>query len=427
MILGDRSILNGATALTLDSPLGVGLAVALGCGLLIGVERERRKGQQGHRATAGLRTFTIAALAGALAQGLGQTWLVAMGGLLVVALVVIGYWRDRTDDPGITTELALFGTYVLGVTAMDHPQVASATAVIVAILLAARTRLHQFSTDILTTQELHSALVLASSALVVMPLIPDRPLPFLSQVNPRDLWRLTVMLMALQAAGHVGLRLVGPRLGLAVTGLISGFISSTATIAAMGARARKEPDQASACLTGALASNLSTMLLMVVIAATATPALIPVVLMPLAAAFLVMVALTVLSLRRQGLAKSTAKAEEQVFGLRQTLAFAVLLSVVTASVAWLTDHAPAGAQHVGVALAAFADVHAASAAVFALCASHKMTPAQTVFPMLLALSTNSLSKMVAAWIGGGARFGALMSAALSGMVAAAWGMWWLGY
>jgi hypothetical protein len=215
LILGDRSILNGTTALTLDSPLGVGLAVALGCGLLIGVERERRKGQQGHRATAGLRTFTIAALAGALAQGMGQTWLVAMGGLLVVALVVIGYWRDRTDDPGITTELALFATYVLGVTAVDHPQVASATAVIVAILLAARARLHQFSTDILTSQELHSALVLASSALVVMPLIPDRPLPFLSQVNPRDLWRLTVMLMALQAAGHVGLRLVGPRLGLA--------------------------------------------------------------------------------------------------------------------------------------------------------------------------------------------------------------------
>jgi uncharacterized membrane protein (DUF4010 family) len=427
LILGDRSILNGTTALTLDSPLGVGLAVALGCGLLIGVERERRKGQQGHRATAGLRTFTIAALAGALAQGMGQTWLVAMGGLLVVALVVIGYWRDRTDDPGITTELALFATYVLGVTAVDHPQVASATAVIVAILLAARARLHQFSTDILTSQELHSALVLASSALVVMPLIPDRPLPFLSQVNPRDLWRLTVMLMALQAAGHVGLRLVGPRLGLAVTGLISGFISSTATIAAMGARARQEPDQASACLTGALASNLSTMLLMVVIAATATPTLIPVVLMPLAASFMVMVILTVLSLRRQGLLKPTATTDEQVFGLHQTLAFAVLLSVVTASVAWLTDHAPAGAQYVGVALAAFADVHAASAAVFALCANHKIAPAQTVFPMLLALSTNSLSKMVAAWIGGGVRFGVLMSAALSGMVAAAWGVWWLGH
>ena len=98
------------TTSALEGPLAVGLAVALGCGLLIGVERERRKGTDPHRATAGLRTFTIAALAGALAQGLGQPWLVLLGGLLVLALVVIGYWREQSSDPGITTELALFVT-----------------------------------------------------------------------------------------------------------------------------------------------------------------------------------------------------------------------------------------------------------------------------------------------------------------------------
>jgi hypothetical protein len=111
----------------LDSPLAVGIAVALGCGLLIGVERERRKSSSEHRATAGLRTFTIAALAGALAQGLGQTWLVVLGGLLVLLLIVIGYWRENSSDPGITTELALFVTYVLGITAVEHPRVAGAT------------------------------------------------------------------------------------------------------------------------------------------------------------------------------------------------------------------------------------------------------------------------------------------------------------
>jgi uncharacterized membrane protein YhiD involved in acid resistance len=40
-----------------------GLGVALGCGLLIGIERERRKGSGPRRAIAGVRTFTLASRA----------------------------------------------------------------------------------------------------------------------------------------------------------------------------------------------------------------------------------------------------------------------------------------------------------------------------------------------------------------------------
>ena len=47
------------------------LAAALGCGLLIGVERERRKGSGPHRAFAGLRTFALTCVAGALGIDLG--------------------------------------------------------------------------------------------------------------------------------------------------------------------------------------------------------------------------------------------------------------------------------------------------------------------------------------------------------------------
>ena len=41
----------------------VGFAVALGCGLLIGIERERRQHDEARHALAGVRTFTLAALA----------------------------------------------------------------------------------------------------------------------------------------------------------------------------------------------------------------------------------------------------------------------------------------------------------------------------------------------------------------------------
>ena len=49
-------------------PLVVGFLVALGVGLLIGIDRERKKGDGPTRQAAGLRTFTLASLAGATAQ-----------------------------------------------------------------------------------------------------------------------------------------------------------------------------------------------------------------------------------------------------------------------------------------------------------------------------------------------------------------------
>mgnify|MGYP000499957941 CR=1 FL=1 len=42
--------------------------VALGIGLLVGAERERRKGEGPFRRSAGIRTFTVCTLAGFVAQ-----------------------------------------------------------------------------------------------------------------------------------------------------------------------------------------------------------------------------------------------------------------------------------------------------------------------------------------------------------------------
>jgi uncharacterized membrane protein YhiD involved in acid resistance len=77
----------------------VSFAVALGAGLLIGIERERRKGAGADRALAGVRTFTLTSLAGALAQALHQPFVVAAGAVLTVVLIAIAYQRDRTNDP----------------------------------------------------------------------------------------------------------------------------------------------------------------------------------------------------------------------------------------------------------------------------------------------------------------------------------------
>jgi uncharacterized membrane protein YhiD involved in acid resistance len=88
-------------------PLILSLAVALGIGLLIGTERERRKGEGPDRSPAGLRTFTLASLAGAISFIVGGTPLLAIatGGIFV--MIALAYWRGRGIDPGLTTEPAL--------------------------------------------------------------------------------------------------------------------------------------------------------------------------------------------------------------------------------------------------------------------------------------------------------------------------------
>ena len=211
--------------MTEPGPPLVGLLVALGCGLLIGLERERRKGRGDDRSAAGIRTFTVAAVCGAMAQNLGLPSLVVAGALLVLVLAALAYWKSRSRDPGLTTELALFATYLVGVQAVLSPPLGAACGAGLALLLAARQRLHRLATQWLSTEEWHDALMLAALGLVVLPLVPNVPQPWLGGINLRPLAAMGVVDPASPghrsrgaAGGRAALRAdrIGFRLGLRV-------------------------------------------------------------------------------------------------------------------------------------------------------------------------------------------------------------------
>jgi uncharacterized membrane protein (DUF4010 family) len=245
------------------------LVVALGIGLLIGAERERRKGEGPARSPAGIRTFAVASLAGAVSFMVGSGISLAVVASGVIALVAIAYWRGHNDDPGLTTEIALVLTVLLGGLSAQQPALAGAIAVIVAALLAWRTRLHRFVRSVLTERELNDILIFAGATFVVLPLVPNRPMGPYGALNPHSIWILVVLVMAISGAGYVAVRLLGTRFGLPIAGLASGFVSSTATIAAMGARARTSPEITAAAVAGAVLSTVATIAqLAVVLGAT---------------------------------------------------------------------------------------------------------------------------------------------------------------
>lgn len=401
------------------------LAVALGIGLLIGLERERRKGTGASRSPAGIRTYALVSLLGALAAGLG-VWLLAASVVGVSLLAVVGYLRSRSDDPGMTSEITLLVTLLLGAWALQAPAWAAALAVIVAVLLAARDPIHQFVHGWLTEQELHDLLVLAVATLLVLPLMPDRSIDPYGALKPRALWLVVILVMSIAAAGHVALRVLGSRWGLPLIGLSGGFISSTATIGAMGTRAHNNPALTQAAVAGAVLSTVGTVVQMALLLAVTSLATLRVMALPLLFAGGVALAFGGLFTWRS--MRSTDKVTADLgdaFSFRTALLMAAVLAVVSLASAALSHAYGQAGLAMGSALAGLADTHAPAVSVAGLVASGAIGAEHAALPILLAFSTNTLSKCVAAVSAGERPFAVQVVPGLLLVATAAWGGWWL--
>jgi uncharacterized membrane protein (DUF4010 family) len=397
------------------------LAVALGIGLLIGAERERRKGEGPSRSPAGIRTFTVTSLAGAISFIVGGAVLLAVATAGVITLTVAAYWRGREDDPGLTTEIALILTALLGGLSMQQPALAACVAVIVAVLLTARSRLHRFVRTVLTEDELNDALIFAGATLVVLPLVPDRPMGPYGALNPHSIWILVILVMAISAAGYVAVRLLGARFGLPISGLASGFISSTATIGAMGARAAKTTNVLAAAVAGAVLSTIATIVQMELVLAATSMTTLQTLSAPLICAGLAAVIygtiFTVRALRQN--TESDAQGG-RAFSLSTALVFALTLSSILVASAALREWFGETGIIVAAALAGLVDTHSAAISVASLVASGKMSAADAVFPILAGLSTNTISKMVLASTSGERSFALRVIPGLIVVALAAW-------
>ena len=365
----------------------------------------------GHPAAAGLRTHALVALAGAMALWMGQAAFAVVLACTGV-LAAMSYRRSGTTDPGLTGEVALVVTCLLGGLAVLAPALAGALGVVVAALLYAKAPLHRLARDLLSERELQDGLVLLASALVVLPLVPDRTMGPYDVFNPALLWKLVVLVMAISALGHVALRATGSRWGLAVAGFFAGYVSSTAAIAGFGQRVRQTPTLLPSAVGAAMFANLASLSLFV-------PILLAALWPELAAAGAVMLAGGLLGLHRgEGGQVPAPTAETRMFRFSQALTFAAVITAVlfaaAALNAWL---GPKGAI-VGAMVAALAELHAALAAVGKLFESGALDLAQVRWTLLGMLAASWLAKTVVAWTAGGRGYGLRVCLGLGLAVAA---------
>lgn len=345
---------------------------------------------------------------------------VAMGVLGV--FVALGYWRTRKDaDPGLTTETALIAVLLLGALATRTPLVAGMGGVALAGLLAGRKRLHRFVGSTLTTSELDAILLLGAATLIVLPLLPDRALGPFHAINPRKVWTLVILVLAIGAAGHAAVRAMGVRFGLPLAGLVSGFASSAATIGAMGQRAARTPEALPAAVAGAVLSTVSTIVQMAaVLAATSMDtlrAMSPPLICAGAAAVAYGAVFTLIGLRRPA---QDGHDPAGAISLRSALTFGALLAAVMLAAAALRTWFGQAGSVVAAALAGLVDTHAAAISTAALVDAGSMPAQAAVLPILAAFTANTLTKLVFALSGGGRRFALRVAPGLILVLAAAW-------
>jgi len=410
----------------IDNTLLLNLLVALGIGLLIGAEREHHQNDDLDGSTiAGVRTFAIAGLLGAVSITL-DFWLLVVTLACVTAFSVAAYYIRKSDDPGLTTEITLLLTVILGGLAMSMPALAAALAVGVAILLAAKEPLHGFVKVAVSKDELNDFLILAAATLIVLPLVPNEFIGPYNAINPHNLWLLVILVMLITAIGHIALRLLGGRIGLPLTGLVSGFVSSLATIVSMAERSRQNPALLDAAVSGAILSNLATIVQLTLVIVVISPATLAALAAPLILGG-VSVGLYGLVFTLNSFQHRTDEVIQngQLVSVRNALILALVIGLVLLFSAMLQDWRGQAGLVFATGTTGLADAHAPSISVASLVSTGKLIPAAAVMPILVAVSANALSKLVMAIVSGGKAFARKFIPALVFQVLMIWLGWWL--
>jgi uncharacterized membrane protein (DUF4010 family) len=213
-----------------ESEIGLNIAIAALGGAAVGLEREWSGRASGpHRDFAGVRTFTLLGALGGVAGTLWTSGLIPLATVLlagVAALIVAAYIAaSRSDLDGTTEVAALLIVGAGSLSGLGYWRVGSAIAAATAVLLAEKSKLHEFVRRIKGT-ELRAGLRFAAMAVVILPVLPVGPYGPLGGIRPRELWALVLFFSGLSFAGYIARSAAGPK-GYVFAGLLGGLISST--------------------------------------------------------------------------------------------------------------------------------------------------------------------------------------------------------
>jgi uncharacterized membrane protein (DUF4010 family) len=437
--------------LELASPIKLLLSLLIGAA--IGLEREsyehfknsdfskREKDKQG---SLGVRTFSLITTLGTLAGLLRPDFPDLFITINIVFLVLlVAYYITGSiliKDNGITTEMAVIFSYLIGVfIALNiFPiQLILAIAVILILVLSQKEIVRQWIAGI-KQAELTAFISYAIIALVVLPFLPNifyrlSDLPGLASVlqsyginnsqilnielvNPYKLWFIVAIITGLDIFGYLLSRTVGQKKGYLLTSFVGGFVSSTSTTISLAQKSRKSP-ATNKLVAAAIVANLASFFQLFALIASTNGAF----LVKSSRLLLILIVSTVITafyfIKQNG--KSRENLDETKDGLRQTqilslapaIRFALIyLSVGVAAKLALTFFGEGG-FYLTSAIAALTGIDAVILNLSAIVGT-TLSFRVGVLTIILVNAVNLISKCVYSYLQGKREFAIRFSAAI---------------
>ncbi len=352
------------------------LGIALGLGLLVGLQRERIQSR-----IAGIRTFSLITLLGAIsgliARETEQIWIVAAGALsIAILMATANFISSETDekDIGQTTEIAALMMYVLGAYLVLGTLILGVVVgSVVALLLYLKAFFKEYVAR-LGEKDVQAIMVFVAVTLVVLPILPDEFFGPYDVLNLRQIWLMVVLIVGMSIAGYFAYKWLGAGVGTGLSGILGGLISSTATTVTYARLSKTSPAMYLASFVIVAATAVSFVRVMIEVAVVA-PAFTSIVLPPI----IVVTAITFL-LSGYFFWKSRTEESESVpdpqnpAQFRTALVFAILYAVILILIAFVKDKFGSAGLYVVSLISGLTDVDAVTLSLANLINSGSIVP-----------------------------------------------------
>ncbi len=336
--------------------------VALALGILIGLEREYAQHKKRTHEFAGIRTFPLIALFGALSAYFGDLyspWILVSSILVIGALIVAAYMavnKRSSKYHGTTSEVAALLTFFIGVLSYyGEITFAIILAVLISVILYARSVLHRFA-DRIKPGELRSTLIFAVIAFVILPLLPNEAYGPYGLFNPYIVWLMVVFISGISFAGYILMKWFGEK-GIELSAIFGGLVSSTAVTTSFAARSKRKKSLSHALVLGVLLANAIMFIRILIEVFVLNRVLFWELFLPLSLLFVLSVVIALILWKKS--TKSHGGVElGSPFTLAPALKFGVLFALILALVKVANVYLSSGGVYLVSFLSGLADVDA---------------------------------------------------------------------
>jgi uncharacterized membrane protein (DUF4010 family) len=381
----------------------IDLAIALGLGLLVGLQRESKNIR-----AAGLRTFALVTISGALAALLSRPiggWVVAVGLFAIAILASISHYTTSTKDGdgGMTTEVALLAMYLVGACiVLADRRIAVVLGGTVAVLLQAKAPFRRI-VERLGDDDVRAIFKFTLLSMVILPVLPDNAFGPWAVFNLFEIWLLVVLIVGINLAGYIAWKFIGARSGALIGGLLGGVISSTATTVGYARHAKQSRETTPLATVVIMTATAVVVIRVLIEVAVVAPGVLLQVALPIGIVLGAAILLSLLVWWRTSRDDTVLPEQENPTMLRAALVFAAVYAIVLLAVAWVRHQIGDSGLYWVAMIAGLTDVDAITLSTAKMASLGQLDPGRAWRVILVAFTSNLAFKIGIVAVLGSAR------------------------